>query len=172
MDGEVAVEDVFGKRLQLIQPSLEHCLRVGESYIEEVEPTALELVRAAREAGWDLIILSGGFTKVIEPLARYLGIDHIEAVPLFFNIDGSYNGFDETYPTTRSGGKPEIINELKEDLKPQRIVMVGDGVSDLETQEYVDRFVGFGRFMARDRVKLKARYFVESLSAVIPLLDF
>ena len=65
MDGEVAVEDVFGKRLQLIQPSLEHCLRVGESYIEEVEPTALELVRAAREAGWDLIILSGGFTKVI-----------------------------------------------------------------------------------------------------------
>jgi phosphoserine phosphatase len=91
-------------------------------------------------------------------------------VDLFFDAAGNYTGYDERYPTTRSGGKPEVIRALKAELSPSRIVMVGDGVSDLETQSEVDLFVGFGRYVERAKVKSQARAFVHSLAELPGLL--
>ncbi|MBC8011873.1 MAG: HAD-IB family phosphatase, partial [Burkholderiales bacterium] len=125
---------------------------------------------ALRAAGWTPIILSGGFRNAIRPLADHLGIARVEAVDLYFDAAGDYAGFDETYPTTRSGGKPEVIRTLKAELKPARVVMVGDGVSDLETQPEVDLFIGFGRYVAREKVKAGATRFVSSLDAIPALL--
>ena len=48
----------------------------------------------------------------------------------------------------------------------QRVVMVGDGASDLETVPVVDLFIGFGGFTAREKVRREAAAFVTSLSAV------
>ena len=110
----------------------------------------------SRSAGWTPIILSGGFRNAIRPLADHLGIARVEAVDLYFDAAGDYAGYDEAYPTTRSGGKPEVIRALKADLKPARVVMVGDGVSDLETKPEVDLFIGFGRYVAREKVKAGA----------------
>ena len=38
-------------------------------------------------------------------------------------------------------------------MLPEKVVMIGDGVSDLETKEDVDLFVGFGGVVARDKVR-------------------
>ena len=172
MNGEVEVEAVFGKRLELIQPTVADCAVIGQQYIEKIEPTAEATLKRARELGWTPIILSGGFAIVIEPLAKMLGVDHIEAVPLKFDESGNYVDFDSNYPTTRSGGKPEVIAQLKEKYSPEKVVMVGDGVSDLETAATVDRFIGFGRYTPRKRVKAEADFFVYSLEKIIGLLDF
>ncbi|MGB0372726.1 MAG: HAD-IB family phosphatase [Opitutales bacterium] len=172
MNGEVEVEAVFGKRLELIQPTLADCSVIGQKYIEKIEPTAEATLARARELGWTPIILSGGFAIVIEPLAKLLGVERVEAVPLQFDEAGKYAGFDSDYPTTRSGGKPEVIERLKAEFSPEKIVMVGDGVSDLETAPTVDRFIGFGRYTPRKRVKAEAEYFVYALDEVIGLLDF
>jgi phosphoserine phosphatase len=48
--------------------------------------------------------------------------------------------------------------------------MVGDGVSDLEAKPEVDLFVGFGRYVVRERVKREAAVFIRSLDALVPLL--
>ena len=88
----------------------------------------------------EVYLVSGGLREVIEPLADHLSIhrDHIFANRLLFNEDGicacssvhvyynimcdslhvmwcagQYIGFDETEPTSRSGGKPRVISELK-----------------------------------------------------------
>lgn len=98
------------------------------------------------------------------------GIARVEAVDLFFDAAGDYVGFDEAYPTTRSGGKPERIRALRTELRPERIVMVGDGVSDLETAPEVDLFIGFGRYLKRAKVKAGASVFVETLADVPALL--
>ncbi len=164
MDGRLAVEAVFGKRLEIIQPSADDVAAVGQRYIDTVEPTAVETLGALRERGWTPIILSGGFRPAIRPLAAYLAVERIEAVDLYFDADGNYTGFDETYPTTRSGGKPEVIRRLKAELQPSRVVMVGDGVSDLETQTEVDLFVGFGAYVARSKVQAEAAVFIRKLS--------
>lgn len=170
MNGKLAVEAVFGERLRIIQPQAGDVAAVGRQYVETVEPTALATLETLRAAGWTPMILSGGFRNAIRPLADYLGIARVEAVDLFFDVEGNYAGFDEAYPTTRSGGKPEIIRALKAELRPARVVMVGDGASDLETTPEVDLFIGFGRYVAREKVKKQAAAFVFSLNEIPPLL--
>ena len=170
MDGKIPVEAVFGRRLEVIRPDRSHIDAIGRQYIEQIEPTALATVTQLKTAGWTPIIVSGGFRPVIAPLAAYLGIARIEAVDLHFDAAGQYTGYDEKFPTTRSGGKPEIMRALKAELRPARVVMVGDGVSDLETKADVDLFVGFGGYVERPKVKSGAAVFIHRLAELIPLL--
>ena len=170
MNGLVPVEQVFGRRLEIIQPRREDAAAIGRRYVETVEPTARATVTALRARGWTPVILSGGFTPLIRPLAEFLGIDRVEAVDLYFNPDGSYLSFDAAYPTTRSGGKPEVVARLRDALKPATVVMVGDGASDLETKPVVDRFIGFGGYVSRPRVRAEAGTFVHSLQELLTLL--
>ena len=170
MDGKISVEAVFGRRLEIIQPEAKHVAQIGQRYIDTIEPEAKAVINAARAAGWTVMIISGGFRPIIRPLADFLGIQRVEAVDLFFDAQGRYTGFDEAYPTTRSGGKPEVIARLKAELKPAKIVMVGDGASDLETKPFVDLFVGFGRYTAREKVKRESAHFIMALSQLTPLL--
>jgi phosphoserine phosphatase len=170
MEGKIAVQDVFARRLDIIRPSLADVAKVGRQYVEQVEPTALATLAQLRSAGWTPLILSGGFRQVIAPLAMHLGIARVEAVDLYFDAAGNYQGFDTKFPTTRSGGKPELIAALKRELAPVRTVMVGDGVSDLESKPVVDLFVGFGRYTARAKVKAEAHAFIHSMAELPALL--
>lgn len=171
MDGKIPLDRVFGRRLELIRPTRDETAAIGRMYIEHIEPTAVTTLRALRGAGWTPVIISAGYTPAIEPLARVLGIERIEAVGLHFDERGGYAGFDDTHPATRQGGKPEIVRQLKAELQPARTVAVGDGVSDLETRAVVDLFVGFGRYAQRAAVQAGAQVFIRSLDELIPLLS-
>ncbi len=164
MEGKISVEEVFARRLEIIRPRLRDVVAVGRMYVEQVEPAARAAIAELKAAGWTPLILSGGFSQAIAPLAKHLGIARVEAVDLYFDAAGAYTGFDEGYPSTRSGGKPVRITALQHELGPARMVMVGDGVSDLETKPVVDLFVGFGRYTPRDRVRQQARVFLLSLA--------
>jgi len=131
--------------------------------LETLVPGAVEMIQEVKNAGWLPVILSGGFEPLIRPLARHLGIDHVEAVPLVFHDDGSYKGFGEGYPTTRNLGKNEIIREWKNAMLPERCVMMGDGMSDLETKLDVDFFIGFGGVVARANVEAGCDYWLTDL---------
>ncbi len=170
MNGKLPVEAVFGRRLEIIQPRASDVAVVGRQYVDTIEPTAQATIEALKSAGWTVMIVSGGFRNAIRPLADKLGIGRVEAVDLYFNLDGSYSGYDIAYPTTRSGGKPEVVAKLRQEFSPSRIVMVGDGVSDLETKPNVDLFVGFGRYVAREKVKAQAHHFIHALSELPELL--
>lgn len=170
MDGKIPLESVFARRLEIIRPGRAEAAAIGEQYIREIEPTALATVAALKAAGWTPVIVSAGYTQVIEPLAQLLGIARIEAVRLDFDAAGNYAGFDAAHPATRKGGKPEIVRALKAEFRPARVVAVGDGVSDLETRDEVDLFVGFGRYAERAKVKAGAHAYIKSLADLIPLL--
>lgn len=171
MNGKLPVEAVFGRRLEIIQPSRTDVETVGRRYIETVEPTARATLGGLRARGWTIVILSGGFRAAIRPFADELGVDRVEAVDLFFRPDGSYAGYDASYPTTRSGGKPEVIARLRRELSPNRVVMVGDGVSDLETAPQVDLFVGYGGYVAREKVRAGAAHFITRLDQLPSLIE-
>ena len=171
MNGQLAIESIFGRRLEIIQPRRVDAAAVGRRYIETVEPTARATLAALMAAHWTPVIVSGGFRQAIQPLADFLGIARIEAVDLFFEGDGRYRGYDTGYPTARSGGKPEVVRRLRAELQPERVVMVGDAVSDLEAAPESDLFVGFGRYAVRARVKNQAGAFITSLDALLPLLQ-
>lgn len=171
MDGKIPLEQVFARRLEIIRPSRVETEAVGQLYLCDIEPTALATVTALKAAGWTPVIVSAGYTQAIEPLAKLLGIERIEAVRLDFDATGNYAGFDVAHPATRRGGKPEIVRALKAESRPARTVAVGDGVSDLETRDEVDLFVGFGRYAERAKVKAGAHAFIKTLADLIPLLS-
>jgi phosphoserine phosphatase len=170
MNGKIRMEEIFGRRLEIVRPGRGDVAQVGRRYVETVEPTAKATIAKLAGMGWTSVIISGGFRQVIRPLADFLGVARVEAVDLIFSPDGSYKGYASDYPSTRSGGKGEIIARLRAELGPERVVMVGDGVSDLETRPAVDLFVGYGGFVVREKVKREAAVFVTALSAIPALV--
>jgi phosphoserine phosphatase len=171
MEGTISLESIFGKRLSIIQPTASNVSKVGQLYIDTVEPSAKQVIATLKDRGWIPIILSGGYRQAIEPLADYLGVEFIEAVDLYFNEDGSYRDFDRNYPSTRSGGKPEVVKSLRDKYSPSKIVAIGDGVSDLESKPVIDMFIGFGRYAVREKVKQEADYFITDLQEVVSLVS-
>jgi len=166
MNGEIPLDQVFPKRMEIIRPDRKTCEEVAAKYIETVMPGALELIQELKEDGWTPVIISGGFEPLIRPLARFLGIDHVEAVPLYLDDAGEYAGYGMDYPTTRNMGKNEIIREWKAALLPERTGMMGDGISDLETRTDVDVFIGYGGVVARPLVQKNSTHWITNLSDV------
>ena len=156
MNGEIPIQEVFPKRMEIIRPDRALCDEIAQRYVETITTGTEQVIAELKQQGWTPIILSGGFAPLIRPLARHLGIEHIEAVPLEFDNEGNYVGFDANYPTTRNGGKPDIIREWKEALRPTRTIMVGDGISDLESRSETDFFVGYGGVVEREAVRKNA----------------
>ena len=170
MNGEIAIEEVFAKRLELIQPTKEQCNQIGQLYIEHIEPTAKETIEQLKKDGWECIIISGGFAPCIEPFATHLGIERIEAVPLIFTKNNEYESFDSNYPTTRNGGKPDVIKQLIAEKSPDQLVMVGDGVSDLETQHVVNQFIAYAGYTPREKVISQSEHTVYLLKEIQDIL--
>jgi len=170
MDGSTPMESIFAKRLDMIKPTLKELESIGQKYIQQVEPTAVDTIKKLKAAGWTVIIVSGGFTQAIRPLAQYLGIERVEAVELRFNADGSYAGYVESCPTAKSKGKNVVALKLRDEFKAYQTILVGDGASDLEVKGDVDKMIGFGRYTARPKVKAGADAFITSLDQLISLL--
>lgn len=47
-------------------------------------------------------------------------------------VVGKYAGFDKNEPTSESGGKSKVIDHLRKKFGFSSIVMIGDGITDLE----------------------------------------
>jgi phosphoserine phosphatase len=164
MNGEVPIGEVFGRRMEIIRPDRATADAVARLYLDTIVPGAPEMIARLKTEGWTPVILSGGFEPLIRPLAKALGIDDVEAVPLHFNVTGDYAGYGTDYPTTRNGGKPEIIREWKQAMLPEAVLMMGDGISDLEAKGEVDLFIGFGGVVSRPPVEKGADVWLTDLS--------
>lgn len=172
MEGRMALEDVYGRRLERLRPDRAAVDRLGRRYVEELVPGAQATVAALQGRGVGVHIVSGGFLPAVLALARELGLEagHVHAVELQFASDGRYLGFDQASPLTRAGGKRTVCTGLMQRFG--RCAAVGDGVTDLEMQEAGADFIGFGGVVVRERVRLHAARFVSAanLDAVLPLL--
>ena len=167
MNGGTPMEAIFAKRLDIIKPTAAELAAIGAQYIATAEPTALASLAQLRAAGWQIAIVSGGFTQAIRPLADFLGIDRVEAVVLKFHADGSYAGFDDSCPTCQTKGKNVDARRLRAEYQAGHVVMVGDGASDLEVKGDADLVIGFGRYVQRPKVVAGADKFVHSLAELV-----
>ncbi len=170
MDGGIPIEEVFAKRLDMIRPTKAMCGQIAAMYAKRQAPGLIPMLDTARKAGWTPVIVSGGFRQAILPLARTLSIGRIEAVDMEFTTTGNYAGFDTVAPTARSGGKADVVRKLRHENIGSKIVMVGDGASDMECQGVADLFVGFGGFVERPRVKAGAQCFIKHFDELAAIL--
>jgi phosphoserine phosphatase len=105
-------------------------------------------------------------------MAAALGIESraVGAVALDFDEAGEYRDFDRASPLARSGGKTELLEVWRAELK-RPIMLVGDGMTDLEARPVVDVFVAFAGVVARAPVVTAADLVVRarSLAPILPL---
>lgn len=170
MRGTIPLEQVYGRRLQLVRPPRGRVLALGQRYIETLVPDAIETIAALRAEGVHVRIISGGLKPAVLALARKLGVEEaaVAAVDVYFDENGSYAGFEEASPLTMSGGKRRVIESWQ---APRPILMVGDGATDQEAQPVVDAFAAFAGVVYRAPVVAAADYVIRenSLAPVLPL---
>lgn len=172
MNGEVPLEQVYAQRLDVIQPDQAALDWVAEVYIREVVEGAREVIQALQAQSKQVHIVSGGLRQAILPLAAYLGVaaNQVHAVDVAFNADGSYSGFDTESVLAKTGGKAEICRQINP--SQARLVLIGDGQTDLEAQQAGATVIGFGGVVARSAVKARADFYVSepNLLAVLAYL--
>lgn len=188
MNGDLPLEAVYGRRLELLQPTRDHLRRLGQLYRDTMIPDARAVITTLQAFGHRVFIVSGGLAAGVQDFGVWLGVPerHIFAVevefnqlagrwwepwktPHRFNADDRYLQHDHG-PLTLGKGKADIIQRIRHQHRG-RAMLIGDGVSDLEAGAVVDLFVGFGGVVAREKVRAAAPVFIEAptLAPVLPL---
>jgi len=173
MNGELSVEEVYARRLEIIRPSRADIAALAERYRASIVDGAQETIAALQAAGANVQLVTAGVAQAIAPLAETLRIPAraVHAVALQFHDDGTYADFDRRSLFARSGGKELLVRAILSRSKG-RSAFIGDGVTDLETKPVVDLFIGFGGVQERARVRENAEVYVTqpTLKAVLPYL--
>ncbi|KAK8448066.1 hypothetical protein SEVIR_8G211400v4 [Setaria viridis] len=116
MTGTVPFEEALAARLSLIKPSLSQIEECLVKRPPRISPGMADLVKKLKANNTDVFLVSGGFRQMIKPVASELGIpaENIIANQVLFGTSGEYAGFDPTEPTSRSGGKAQAVQQIKQ----------------------------------------------------------
>lgn len=175
MEGRLPLEEVYRRRLDLIQPDQEAIAWLCQRYIDHMVEGALEVVNELQDRGKAVHIVSGGLRQAVLSVGELLAIpaEHVHAVDIHFDRHGAYAGFDQDSPLARSGGKAEVCRSVigKHD-KPLRAALIGDGITDLEAADAGVYVIGFGGVARREAIVQGASAYVDgpALSQVLTLL--
>ena len=171
MNGEIALDQVYGKRLAIIKPTLAQVEALGDRYVASLVDGAAETIATLQNAGVQVHLVTAGIAQAIAPLAVHLKIPPraVHAVALRFDAHGNYENFDRRTFLTRNGGKELVVRDIRA-RSHGKAAFVGDGVSDLEAKPAVDLFIGFGGVAVRPKVKENAEVFASTMAEVLNLL--
>ncbi|MBS0480490.1 MAG: phosphoserine phosphatase SerB [Proteobacteria bacterium] len=131
MRGEMDFGQALDARVALLkgmdQGIIDRCLAERV----KIMPGACELVRTMRANGAAAILVSGGFTRFAEPVAREIAFDRAIANVLEVT-DGKLTGAVKK-PIVDSATKLATLSEAMLDLSlsPEETLAVGDGANDL-----------------------------------------
>ena len=169
MNGEIALEDVYAKRLEIIRPSRADVDALAQRYVKSLVPGVVEAFKAL--AGVQIHLVTAGIAQAIHPLASHLGVPEraVHAVALRFNAAGDYEDFDRRSFLTRGGGKELVVRDVRARTHG-KAAFVGDGASDLVAMSAVDLFIGFGGVHVRPKVKENAPVFAMTFDDVLKAL--
>lgn len=170
MNGEIPLDQVYARRLEIIRPTRADVDALGIRYTQSLVDGAEATIAALHAAGTHVHLVTAGIAQAIAPLAAKLAIRNVHAVALTFDPDGHYLDFDRRSMLTRPGGKELVVRAVLARSKG-RSAFVGDGISDLETKGVVDRFIGFGGVVERERVREGADVYVGEMGSVLTYLN-
>jgi len=168
MNGEVPLDDVYARRLEMIRQTRDAIEALAQRYLDSIVPGGEEAIHALRDAGCIVHLVTAGIEQALVPLATKLGVA-LHAVRLHFSETGEYHDFDRSSPLTRARGKAVIVRDVRARAKG-KAAFIGDGVSDLEAKPAVDLFIAFGGVHTRPQVRENADVFVTRLDDILPYL--
>ncbi|GBF87939.1 glycerol-3-phosphate dehydrogenase [Raphidocelis subcapitata] len=173
MDGSMNLEAALEERLRIIDCTPKDIKAFIKAHPPEsrLVPGAKALIAALQARGVAVYLVSGGFREMTLPIARYLGVppDNVYANRMNWQWDDDTGeptrlvGFDNSEPTAHNQGKPQAIARIRRGRPYNTIVMIGDGITDLEAVQVsggADLFVGFGGVVRRPAVEAGADWYV------------
>lgn len=169
----ISFREALHARLNIIRPPRATLVQFGHTNTPLLTPGVKKLIAQLFHLNKHVYLVSGGFRSLIEPIASEVGVDlnNIFANRILFDAEGEYMGFDTDEPTSASGGKRVVMEELKQKHGYTRLVMIGDGMSDYEAYPVADLFIGFGGNVVRENVKKKAPWYVTDFNVLLQALD-
>jgi len=170
MDTTGMTEEIYAQRLQKINPTSDQVNALGEQYYEERIPE-IKKVLSLLLANKEVYLVSAGLFPAVSFFAKKLGLNdnNVYAVNISFDENGNYIDFDRASPLVKTGGKRNVLKEIKS--KHNSVVMIGDGSDDLFTKDVVDLFIGFGGVREREMVKKESEVYISSRS-MLPVLEY
>jgi phosphoserine phosphatase len=131
MAGEIEFADALRKRVRLLAGLTQDDLDAVRDTVP-LAPGARTLVRTLKRLGYELAVVSGGFTQVIQAIVTDLGIDHLVANDLAME-DGVVTGELAGDLLDRAGKAKALEGFARAAGVPlARTVAVGDGANDLD----------------------------------------
>lgn len=177
MNGSMTFREALTLRLSIMRPTFEQLEAFAVTHCSPLTPGIKELVAELHGRHVDVYLVSGGFRRLILPVAQQLNIpkERIFANEVLFDQNGNYAGFDTNELTSDSGskqvGKPGVCGLLKRRDGYENLVMVGDGATDMEASPPADTFIGFIGNQCRESVKRNAPWLVRDFDTLRRLLD-
>jgi phosphoserine phosphatase len=131
MAGNLDFEEALRRRVRLLAGLKESDLEAVQAAML-LAPGARTLVRTLKRLGYEIAVVSGGFTQVIGELVRELGIDHLAANELV--IDGGVLTGELRGPIVDRAGKAEALTRFAAaaGVPAARTIAVGDGANDID----------------------------------------
>ena len=165
MQGGVALEQIYGRRLAKIKPSHDEIEELSHVYVERVAAGAAETLGKFQRAGVQVHLVSGGLRPALLRLAYHVGLSpgDVHAVSIRFDTAGAYVGYDAASPLATSSGKREVVRALGLDAP---VLAVGDGVTDVAMRGAVDLFAACTCFVTRQPVVDAADQVVASFAEI------
>ena len=151
MEGEVALDAVYGERLAMIRPAAPEIASLALAYRRALAPGAAPAVARLRRHGVRVVLVSGGIREAIVPIAAGLRLPpaDVHAVSVRFDAAGGYAGYDAASPLATAAGKLAVVAGLG---LPAPALAVGDGATDLAMRPAVSAFAAFTGFVRRAAV--------------------
>ena len=173
MGGNMSFREALRLRLNLMHPTRAQMEEYADSHKIRLTNGISELISELQQRNIPVYLISGGFRRLILPIADLLGIprSHVYANELLFDGNGNYNGFDLSEPTSDNGnksvGKAGVCGQLKAKNGYKRLIMIGDGATDAEACPPADAFVGFGGNQVRENVRKLSNWYVYDFRTLI-----
>lgn len=164
--------DLYKKRLDLVRPTQEQVLALGNEYYANRVEDADHVIRVLKQLQKSIYIVSAGLYPAVKYFGKLLDIpeNNIIAVNITFDSQGRYINYDMDSPLAYTKGKRIIVSALKK-TNPS-IAFIGDGLNDVETLDLVERFIGYGGKFYRENIASRCQFYIRSasLAPVLPLL--
>lgn len=190
MRGTLDYEQGLKKRLEIMNPTVDKLSAYIDSNPAEklLVPGIKDLIDELQARGLQVYLVSNGFRELILPVADLLNIprENIFANRFVFTASDDYpnsdhppirvKSYDPAEPTSHGAGKPEAIRRIRAKEGVQTVVMVGDGLSDMqavETTGGADLFIGYGGVVRQEEVEKKCDWYVtdfDVLNKALPRL--
>jgi len=142
MLGKIDFEDALRQRVALLAGSPESIITSAIAKIV-LTPGARTFIRTLRRLGYQIAIISGGFTHFTDHLSEVLGLDHSFANQLEI-VDGKLTG-NLLGQIVDAQTKADLLIQIAhlENIPLEQTVAVGDGANDLPMLQHAGLGIAF-----------------------------